>query len=316
MLIGAPLFAQDFNIDGILYTVTSPNNLTVKVAGYKNNSPIINIPQSITSGSKTYKVTSIGDRAFSFCETLTEITIGNNVTSIGYAAFFNCENLSSIYIPGSVNSIDESAFSGCYGLNSITIASDNQHYDSRNNCNAIIKTSTNTLMVGSNNSVIPDGVTKIADYAFSRRTNLTGIKIPNSVTHIGNGAFDECSNLTEIIFPDHLVSIGDYAFNICANITSINIPNTVTSIGDYAFCGCRRLTSITVASDNQYYDSRNNCNAIIETVSNTLMCGCKNTVIPNGVTKIANNAFQECTELTSINIPSSVTNIGSEAFYG
>ena len=111
-----------------------------------------------------------------------------------------------------------------------------------------------------------------------------------------------------------VTSIGYGAFYGCSGLTGVEIPNSVTSIGERAFSNCSGLSSLTVASDNTSYDSRGNCNAIIETASNTLIAGCKKTVIPNTVTSIGSSAFFVCSGLTSITIPNSVTSIGRMAF--
>ena len=248
---------------------------------------------SLTSITIPNSVTSIGGFAFSGCSGLTSITIPNGVTSIGNQSFFGCRGLTSITIPNSVTSIGDAAFADCSGLTSITVSSGNTKYDSRNNCNAIIETSSNTLITGCKNTIIP-----------------------NSVTSIGKSAFYYCSGLTSITIPNSVTSIGDYAFYYCSGLTSITIPNSVTSIGERAFISCSGLISITVSNGNNKYDSRNNCNAIIETSSNTLMSGCKNTIIPNSVTSIGDYAFYYCSGLTSITIPNSVTNIGNSAFHG
>ncbi len=149
---------------------------------------------------------------------------------------------------------------------------------------------------------------------FNDRSKINKVVIEYGVTSIGSRVFYFCLRLTSITIPNSVTSIGDYAFKNC-NITSITIPNSVTSIGEKVFMDNLRLTSIIVEKDNPKYDSRDNCNAIIETKSNTLIAGCKNTVIPSSVTSIGDYAFFG-SELTSITIPNSVKSIGDYAFGG
>ena len=157
-------------------------------------------------------------------------------------------------------------------------------------------------------------VTSIGDYTFDNCFSLTSVTIPNSVTNIGMSAFYGCSALTSITIPNFVTSIGNNAFSGCSSFTSITIPNSVTSIGNYAFISCESLTSMMVESGNTVYDTRENCNAIIETASKTLIAGCQSTTIPNSVTSIGGSAFYGCSSLTSLTIPNSVTSIGSSAF--
>ena len=157
-------------------------------------------------------------------------------------------------------------------------------------------------------------VTSIGDYTFDNCFSLTSVTIPNSVTNIGMSALYGCSGLTSITIPNFVTSIGNNAFSGCSSFTSITIPNSVTSIGNYAFISCESLTSMMVESGNTVYDTRENCNAIIETASKTLIAGCQSTTIPNSVTSIGGSAFYGCSSLTSLTIPNSVTSIGSSAF--
>ena len=141
--------------------------------------------------------------------------------------------------------------------------------------------------------------------------------IPNTVTTIKDGAFIGCSGLTSVTISNSVTSIGWFAFSGCTNLASLAIGNAVTSIDPWVILGSQgQLTNITVASGNPNYDSRNNCNAIIETATNKLIAGCMNTVIPNSVTSIGGDAFYCCRALTNIDIPNSVTSIGDRAFAG
>ena len=162
--------------------------------------------------------------------------------------------------------------------------------------------------------VIEDGVTNIGAYAFDNCSGITSVVIGNSVTSIGEYAFYNCTGLTCIEIPNSVTSIEMGAFNGCSGLTSIEIPYSVTSIGTYAFQYCYRLASIVVDEGNTVFDSRDNCNAIIYTASNTIVLGCYNTTFPNSVTSIGGYAFSGCFWLISIEIPNSVTSIGGYAF--
>ena len=263
--------------DGVLY-------LGCNCLGYKGQAPTGKL--QIKEGTII-----IGDNAFFGCKGLTSITIPNTLTRIGGHAFYRCSGLKIIAISKSISEIGSCAFSDCNSLTSIVVDGGNEKYDSRGNCNAIIETETNILVVGCKNTNIPNSVTEIGAYAFNGCNGLISITIPDAVSKIGNGAFSSCSSLT-----------------------SINIPKSITEIGKQVFDNCYNLTSIFVNKDNVKYDSRDNSNAIIETSSNILIYGCKNTNIPNSVTEIGSYAFYGCNGLTSITIPNAVSKIGDGAF--
>ena len=242
----------EFTVDVVRYSVND-DNTTVTVAGYPSGSKPtgdLTIPKSVTFRGCPYPVTSIGDGAFCGCWGLTSVTIPNSVTSIGGSAFYGCSGLTSVTIPNSVTSIRGGAFGGgaafgsCSGLTSIKVESGNSVYDSRENCNAIIETATNTLISGCKKTIIPNSVTSISWYAFYECSGLTSVTIPNSVTSIGDGAFEHCTGLTSVTIPNSVTSIGYWAFCDCSGLTSVIIPNSVTSIGDEAFSGCSGLTRI------------------------------------------------------------------------
>lgn len=295
------------------------NDNTVTLCGIinaKNCPQKMTIPDEVIYHRKHYSVTSINSDALMECKILKTVVIPNSVISIGEYAFSKCENLTSISIPRSVTSIGENAFSECEHLVSIIVNKENPVYDSRENCNAIIETATNTLIAGCGKSVIPTSVTAIGDYAFYYCKNLESITIPNSIISIGNRAFMACEKLVSINIPDSVINIDEWAFFGCENLRSVNIPSSVSYIGDRAFARCNNLIAVTVDINNNVYDSRNNSNAIIETASNELVAGVSSTVIPNSIVSIGDFAFFECEDLKSVNIPSSVSFIGDRAFVG
>ena len=305
--------AYSCNVDGVYYNLDYTNrtaSVTYKSYSFANGynkdytPTTITIPSSITVGSVNYAVTSIGKGAFYDCRSLTSVTIPNSVTSIGEDAFWGCSSLTSVTIPNSVTSIGEAAFGLCLGLTSVTIP------------NSVTSIDRNAFRgcSGLTSVTIPNSVTSISNFAFFACSGLTSVTIPNSVTSIGTCAFDACWSLTSVTIPNSVTSIGESAFQYCRNLTSVTIPNSVTEIGEKAFSGCTNLEQITVESGNRYYDSRENCNAIIETKNNALIAGCKNTNIPNSVTSIGWYAFYGCNDLTSVTIPNSVTSIGKQAF--
>ena len=257
----------------------------------------------------------IEDEAFADCNNLTSVTFYPNdnkpVWEIKGNAFRNCVSLKSITIPASVSKIETSAFQGCTSLESIVVEEGNSKYDSRDNCNAVIETATKTLKVGLSSTIIPNTVTTIGGGAFEG-TTLKSIVIPEGVTLIVNSAFSDCKSLETVSLPNSLERIYPLAFQN-SNISSISIPAGVKGIGENAFYGCENLSTITVSNGNTKYDSRDNCNALIETATNTILRGSSSTVIPNSVTTIERNAFRGL-KIAKIVIPASVKNIGQWAF--
>ena len=373
------MYAYDFSAvcstgQTLYYNITDASNHYVELtspyynsgwSGYTKPTGEIVLPKTVRHNGVNYSVTSIGSHAFNLCNGLTgSLVIPNSVTNIGYMAFSGCtgftgslsipnsvisidswafENCSgftgTLIIPSSVTSIRGSAFRNCSGIEAILVDAGNPIYDSRGNCNAIINTSTNELVLGCKNTIIPNNVSSIGPYAFAGCSGLIGcLTIPNSVTSIGGcaflecigltgnlsipnsvtildyGAFSGCIGLTSISIPNSVNTISFSVFNGCVGLTSILIPNSVTSIGNWVLNGCDELQQIVVESNNPVYDSRDNSNAIIETSTNTLIAGCKNSIIPNSITSIGYCAFTNCSGLTSVIIPNSVITIDNFAF--
>lgn len=291
------------------------------------------------------------------------LLIGSNSTTIPPTieeirdGAFNCaRDLESIYIPQSIKKIGKEAFHFCPNLKYITVDPANTVYDSRESCNAIIETSTDKLILGSSTTHIPQTVVSIGEYAFACRVSLKDITIPNNVNIIERYAFWKCENLTEVTLPSNLKILSQCVFDECINLVNIHLPQGLEVIKGSAILSCdklkhitipntvhtigtnlcnnsikhlyipksvtfispkqvgRKLQCIEVSKRNTKYDSRNNCNAIIETDTDTLIAGCAKTVIPSSVKHIGNSAFVECEGLKKILIPEGVVSIGDNAF--
>lgn len=281
-------------------------------------------------------VTAIGDEAFHYCTTLTDVDIPSTVTSIGVSAFEGT-GLKDIKIPASVTTLGDYAFFGCHDLEAVTLGSGvktigmnsfvactslasiqvdggNPVFDSREGCNAVIETATGTLRLGCKSTVIPNTVSAIGNYAFYFIHGLKTIDIPNSVISIGEGAFYYCPHLTTMTIGDGVTDISDKAFYNCSALMDISFGKSVKNLGKDMLAFCSLLGTITVSGDNPYYDAREGCNALVESATNTLIVGCKGSFIPKTVTAIGDRAFYHCSSLTDISIPNTLLTIGNEAF--
>ena len=341
--IGNSAFAGCTGLTGEL---TIPNSVTTiggsAFAGCTGLTGALTIPNSVTA---------IGGSAFAACTGLEELVIPNSLTTIGVSTFAGCTGLNgTLTIPNSVTTIGEGAFSGCIGIEEITIPNSvTQIYaDAFYGCDNLSKVNISSLeawcgivfgmMISggyysreSSNPiyyahhlylngqevtdlVIPESITAINSYAFYGGSGFNSITLGNAVTTIGNYAFSGCTGLTNLTIGDAVTTIGESAFEGCTGLTSLTISKSVISISGSIIRNCPSLTSLSVESGNPIFDSRDNCNAIIETATNTLVVGSQTTVIPNTVTAIGASAFTSCDGLTSIVIPNSVTSIGVETY--
>ncbi len=289
----------------------------------------VTIPDSVTSiGSYAFSdcssltsvtigngVTSIGSYAFSDCSSMTSVTIGNGVTSIGYEAFSDCSSLTSVTIPDSVTSIGSYAFSGCRGLTSVTIGNGVTSIDSDvfSGCTDIMET--------------VDGVKYVDKWVVGCDASVISVVLRTDTIGIGPSAFYGCRGLTSVTIPDSVTSIGNKAFSGCRGLTSVTIGNGVTSIGHEAFSDCSSLTSVIIGNgvtsigEDAFYG----CTGIIETDNGVMYVGkwaigydtsVTSVVLRTDTIGIGYGVFRECSRLTSVTIPDSVTRLSSYAFSG
>ena len=280
-------------------------------------------------------VTVIGEDAFNGCNNITSIMIPSSVTRIEKSAFFGCTNLQHItlpegltciydlafcgccslvdlIIPASVAKISGNAFYKCYGLESILVTPNNSVYHSKHNC--CIDTNANILVLGCKNSIIPDGTSAIGEAAFGGCMGLKKIEIPSSVTEIGYEAFCGCEHLEKLFISVGVEKISTKAFMGCSALKELYIPASVCKIEDSAFYSCTSLRSIKVSSENSVFYSEDDC--CIRRGDCVLVLGCMNSIIPDGITEIGDDAFYDCYGLTDVYLPESIKRIGNGAFSG
>ena len=231
----------------------------------------------------------LGHEALKFTHNLEEVKLPNTLNAVAWMSFWE-SGIKKIVFPKSVTEIGPDIFYQCKNLASISVEAGNPIFDSREDCNAVIETATNTLRIACRSTIVPSSVVAIGNSAFSGVRGLTSVDLPNGVTSIGDGAFwaDE-------------------------GLTSVTLSKSITSLGTGPFVGCSNVKSFLIDPENPIYDSRNNCNAIIETATNMLIQGFGSTKIPEDVVKIAPQAFMY-QNMTSIEIPASIKEIGGAAF--
>ncbi len=274
---------------------------------------MLTIPSKVCYNGTTYKVYGVDN--FNDCPYVETFILEDGIESISGQAFTGCRSLKEIRLPASFSSIVSGIFAGCDSLASIVIDKSNPWFFSPKGSKAIVGKADSVLVAGCGSTVITSDVRVIGEGAFSACTNLTDVIIPEGVISIQDGAFEDCINMKRLTLPMSLRNIGNFAFRDCTSLDSLYIPSGLTNIygGGNAFARCTALRHIHVSKENKVFDSRDSCNAIIKTATNTLQVGCKSTFIPTTVRTLSDSSFSGH-GLTSINIPSSVDSIEIGAF--
>jgi len=321
---GDVVIPASFEYDGVKYKVTAIDNQAFYMAGITS----VQIPETVTfigygafyrCGLLTEikipnSVTTIGYQAFYQCKKLTEIVIPNSVTAIGDSAFLECTNLTSINIPASVTQIGSALFTGCTNLVSITVDENNSVYDSRDNCNALIKTDTNEIIASCKNTTIPASVTAFGESSFASRQDLKEITIPERITTIGDSAFYNCQNLEVLKIENSEIVLGNSEFSSCEGLKELYLPASATYTDDSSFFRCSNLETIYITKGTGIMKEQDDYQTTPwqylkyhEIDLNIIIC--------DGVENISKNAFDYCLSLKSVEIADTVTDIGEKAFY-
>lgn len=296
VVIYSKAIAFDFQIGYHQFTILSKEEKTVemtKFAAERGLSVIDTIPATVDNDDVTYTVTTIGKEAYYY------------------------SRINGISIPNTIRKIKERAFVGCIDIIKVDITDmrawcEIEFEDEYSNP---VSRSESFYLNGSKvrELIIPEGIKTINHGAFLRCKSLYSVKLANSVEYIGIRAFDGCYNLNKLDLGS-VQTIDEMAFYRCSAIKQLNIPKSTKHLDIRTFTGTD-CSTITVDSENPYYDSRDNCNGIIETKSNMLYLGSSTTVIPNSVDSIGNYAFESCYGLKELVVPSNVKTIGLNAIH-
>lgn len=278
-------FAYDFEVDGIYYTITSLDELTVEVANSSNLETKtsnyegdITIPSTVLYKEKTFSVIGIGDAAFCYYErnpgstsygtnkNLTSVSLPSSIIYINFYAFFGCMSLKKIEMPENITTIGGGAFENCQTLKEIYLG--NQVKELIDDCFAGCSSLESIIIPETVSKIgyrafqnctslsmvnIPEKVTSLGERTFYKCTSLKSIEIPSSVNSIGYGVFEGCTSITKFEIPEGVSSIASYAFKDCSSLLEVTLPSTLNTIQVSTFEGCTKLTTVT-SKIRQPYD--------------------------------------------------------------
>jgi len=296
--------------DGFEYKI---ENSEVTITGYSGIAAELIIPDTIQG----HTVRRIGEDAFKNCDKITSVIVSDSIYDIGDCAFAWCDRLTDIRISDSVTFIGEHLFNGCGNLSQIKVDENNTMYDSRENCNAIIETSTNTLLCGCKNTIIPDTVTTISYGSFWGCESLNDINIPNSVTFIDKQAFLECNSLVSITIPASVTEMGVYVFSNCDSLEAIYVDDENTAYCDFEGVLFDKAMTTLIRYPRAKKASSYHIPHGVLYLDNGCFTDCENlteVILPESLEQLIYNTFTGCDNIKEFTVPKSVWRIGASAF--
>ena len=328
-------------VDGILYSkkgdvlIFCPGG--VKLERFSVPSTVKKIAKSAFADCETLKsiefpdgLEEIGDCAFAGCRALTSIKLPQSLTQLGDGAFSACNALRTARLPTGVAELGGNPFDACLRLTKITTSAKNDRFK---DVDGVLYSQSGDVLIAypagrkDERFVVPDGVEKIGNDAFSGCRNLKEVALPESVKEIDKFAFYACDALERVALSDGITTIGESAFECCENLESIVLPKGLTELGDYAFSYCLALKKIGVPKGVKTIGEGtfNICEALesatlpagLESIGEIAFAGCDvlaNIKLPKGVKSLGEAAFLGCQALKSVDLPESLTQIGDEAF--
>ena len=283
----------------------------------ENLNDTLHIPSEIQNDGKMYRVIKIANNGFRTCCSIKNLVIDEGIREIGVFAFKGCTALHSVKFPSTMRILGECAFYNCAQLKYIQVDKDNKLFDSREDCNAVICTPNNAVILGCAGTTFPKSVTEISKSAFWGCIGLVTIKIPKWINSVGDEAFADCFNLKEINLPeDGTVNFGLSAFDGCTSLTSLYIPSGNFSFFYNPFTNCENLSTFIVSTKNKDWRTDKDGTVLIYNDGNVLFAGGMNAKICEDIKEIHSMAFQGCRKLTKVFIPASVETIGEGGFMG
>lgn len=275
----------------------------------------LHIPSQIQTKGETYKICQIAAKGFMDCCFIKKLVIDEGIKTVGRLAFYGCSDLRSVSIPSTVSSFGECIFYNCPELISIDVNKANPDFDSREQCNAVIRTSDNAVELGCAGTLFPKSVSQISIRAFCGCTGLVSLNIPEWIEIIEDFAFSDCFRLERIVLHENCtLQFGQAVFDGCCNLTSFNLPAGDIGFNENPFTNCENLSSFTVSPSNKEWYTNKEKNALI--CDSTLFAGCYNTTINSDIKRIYASAFNGCRRLTKVFIPASVDRVDARAFSG